>query len=52
MVHELVLEGSFEMVKHWLSPFAYVVMLVKFERWIYIGHIPWLRNGFMSLIFL
>ena len=27
-------------------------MLVEFGRWFYIGHIPWFRNGFMSLIFL
>ena len=42
MAHELVLEGSFE---RWLSPFAYVVMLVVFGRWFYIGLIPWIRNG-------
>ena len=45
IVHELVLEGSFE---RWLSigylHFSYVVMLVKFGRWFYIGHIPWFRN--------
>ena len=48
MVHELVLEGSFEK----LSPFAYVIMLVDFGRWFYIWHIPWIRNGFLSLIYL
>ena len=46
MVHDLVLEGSFE---RWFSivylHFAYFVMLVEFGRWFYIGHIPWIRNG-------
>ena len=43
-----VSSGGFiwEMVKHWLSPFAYVVMLVDFGRWFYIGYIPWFRNGY------
>ena len=26
-----------ELVQHWLSPFSYVVMLVEFGRWFYIG---------------
>ena len=46
MVHELVLEGSFE---RWLSiGYLYLHMLLcwlNFVRWFYIGHIPWIRNG-------
>ena len=38
-----------EMVKHWISPL--LCWLSLGDSFIF-GHIPWFRNGFMSLIFL